>query len=320
MNRTANLMRADVWAGVSQATRRRAGGPRRVARLRCVGAVVLAAASAAAAAASADHDCVIAPRQTVEIRAASPGLVEDVRVRRGDAVKAGQPIVVLDSSQERAGLDVAAFRATMTGAQKVAEARVDFSTRKAARQVDLAAQHFISVQDAESAQAERRLAEAELLNAQESRRLAALEQKRLAEQLRLRTLRAPFDGIVTERLLHPGELAGSDDASKPILKLADLSVLHIEAVLPAALWSRVQPGQAATVRPAMDGLPALTARVTVVDRVLDAASDSFGLRLEVDNPQARVPAGIRCRVELTGLASGAPTAGSAVPVSARSRP
>jgi hypothetical protein len=40
------------------------------------------------------------------------------------------------------------------------------------------------------------------------------------------------------------------------------------------------------------------ATVRVVDRVLDAASGTFGVRLEVPNPNLAIPAGIRCRVDL----------------------
>jgi hypothetical protein len=36
--------------------------------------------------------------------------------------------------------------------------------------------------------------------------------------------------------------------------------------------------------------------VTVVDRVVDAASSTFGVRLELANPDYRLPAGLKCRV------------------------
>jgi len=43
-----------------------------------------------------------------------------------------------------------------------------------------------------------------------------------------------------------------------------------------------------------------TAKVTVVDRVIDAASGTFGVRLQLENPDNRFPAGIRCSVRLRG--------------------
>ena len=40
------------------------------------------------------------------------------------------------------------------------------------------------------------------------------------------------------------------------------------------------------------------ARVTVVDRVADAASSTFGVRLEIANPGNRIPGGLKCKLRL----------------------
>jgi len=44
-----------------------------------------------------------------------------------------------------------------------------------------------------------------------------------------------------------------------------------------------------------------TGRVRVIDRLVDAASGTFGVRVELPNPQRRMPAGIRCRAEFPGI-------------------
>ena len=44
-----------------------------------------------------------------------------------------------------------------------------------------------------------------------------------------------------------------------------------------------------------------TAKVTVVDHVLDAASSTFGVRLELPNPQRQLPAGVKCKARIAGL-------------------
>lgn len=184
----------------------------------------------------------------------------------------------------------------------MAEARVDFSGGKADRMTDLAAQNFVSVQERDNALAEKRLAQAGLEENQEERKLAALEHQRLLEQLRLRTLRAPVDGVVVDRFMHPGELAGNGEAAKAILKLADLSALHVEVLLPVAAWDRVQIGQTVEVRPDLPNAGKHSARVVAIDRVFDAASSSFGVRLELPNPATRVPAGVRCKATFTDIA------------------
>jgi multidrug efflux pump subunit AcrA (membrane-fusion protein) len=40
----------------------------------------------------------------------------------------------------------------------------------------------------------------------------------------------------------------------------------------------------------------LTAKVSLVERVIDASSGTFGLRLELPNPEGKIPAGLRCRL------------------------
>ncbi|MEI7466327.1 MAG: biotin/lipoyl-binding protein, partial [Burkholderiales bacterium] len=162
------------------------------------GLSALAMELAAGAAFAADFDCLIEPRQTVEIRSAVTGLISSVNVRRGDVVKAGQVLVEIDPGLDKASAEVAAFRATMEGSKRTAEARVEFSDGKAARMTDLAENKFVSVQERDNAIAEKRLAAAGLLENQEERKMAALEHRRLLEQLRLRTLRAPFSGVVTD--------------------------------------------------------------------------------------------------------------------------
>lgn len=244
---------------------------------------------------TADFDCLIEPRQTVEIRSAVTGLITKVNVRRGDLVKAGQVLVEIDPGLDKASAEIAAFRATMVGSKRMAEARVEFSDGKAARMTDLAAQKFVSVQERDNAIAEKRLAEAGLEENQEDRKMATLDHRRLLEQLRLRTLRAPIDGVVTDRLMHPGELAGNGESAKAILKLADLSVLHVEVLLPVGGWDRVRIGQSIEVTPDLPRAPKVSARVVAIDRVFDAASGSFGVRLELPNPASRVPAGVRCK-------------------------
>jgi cobalt-zinc-cadmium efflux system membrane fusion protein len=55
--------------------------------------------------------------------------------------------------------------------------------------------------------------------------------------------------------------------------------------------------------------------VTQIDRVLDPASNTFRVRLALPNPGHRLPAGLRCRVDLDALAAaGAP---GPAPASAR---
>jgi len=241
-----------------------------------------------------DYDCLIEARQTVEIRSPVEGLVESVKVQRGDVVKKGQIIVKLESGPEVATLEIARARATMTGPVEAAQARVEFAKTKEKRQEELSAQKFVSPSALDEARTERKLAESELRVAMESQKLAELEVQRADALLQLHVIRSPFDGVVVDRLLDPGEFA-STNIKEPILKLAEIDPLHVEVVLPASMFGRIKRGDRAEVIPETSSRY-FPAQVSIVDRVIDGASGTFGVRLDLRNPDGTIPAGARCRL------------------------
>jgi RND family efflux transporter MFP subunit len=247
-----------------------------------------------------DFDCIIEPSRTVEVRAASEGLIEKIWVDRGDRVKAGQVLVTLDSGVERAATEAARYRSTMQGRIRTGESRVEFSTVKYNRREKLAGQSFISLHDRDEALTEKRLAESELIEAKDERRLAEIEFRRLSEQLRLRTIKSPVDGVVVDRLLNAGELADNRDLRKPILRLADIGTLFVEVLMPIEAFGKLVLGQSAEVLPEAPVGGRYTATVKVIDRVHDAASGTFGVRLEMANPELKLPGGIKCKASSCG--------------------
>ena len=254
----------------------------------------------------ANFECLIEPAQVVEMRAAVDGMISAVHVQRGDSVKRGQVVVELQSAAEREAVESARYRAQMDGQIATARNRIDYASKKLARLTDLEQQNFASVQSRDEADAERRLAESELQVAIENRELAKIEYRRAQEQLALRTLASPFNGVVLERTLNPGDLAESGSGRKPVLKVAQIDPLRVDIVLPATLFGQLKPGFKATVVPVV-GNGRYAATVKTVDKVIDAASGTFVVRLELPNPQQLVPGGARCMAELDGIAVPAAT-------------
>jgi RND family efflux transporter MFP subunit len=242
-----------------------------------------------------EYDCLIEARQMVEIRSPVEGLVESITVDRGDSVRKGQVLVVLESGPERAALEIAKSRATMTGPVEAAQARVEFAKTKEKRQEELYRQNFVSSSALDEARTERRLAESELRVALENQKLAELDVARTQELLAMRSIRSPFSGVVVDRLMDPGEFA-TTNLREPILKLAETDPLNVEVVLPATLFGKVKKGDRGDIL-AETGART-TASVSVVDRVIDGASGTFGVRLELRNPGNQIPAGAKCRLRL----------------------
>ena len=285
------------------------------------GAIIASFASAALlppAASAAEFDCLMEPRRVVTISGSIEALITNVRVDRGDFVKKGDVIVEFESGVERASADLAKFRADMQSEVEARKARQDYARAKYNRAMELTQKNFISAQEVEEIQAERRLADAELREAQDSRQLAALEHRRATEVVRLRSLRSPVSGVVVDRYMHPGEI--SEIGAKPILKLAEISTLHVEVIMPTSSFGQVAIGDVATVRPEAPIGGSHQAKVVVVDRVLDASSGTFGVRLELPNTNAGLPAGARCRIEFPKVRAAGGRATTPPPRPAERRP
>lgn len=245
---------------------------------------------------SKEFDCLIEPYQTVEIRSPVEGLIDAVRVERGATTKAGQILVELQSDVERSNMETAKYRSKMTGRINAARNRLAFATKKFERAQQLYKDKFVSIQECDEAETEKRLADSELDEAIESQELAKREYSGAIHQLKLRTLRSPFDGYVVDRLLNPGDLAESGTGRKPILKIAQINPLKVEVFLPQEAYGRIKLNSKATV--VADGFEGkYVGQVTIVDKVVDAASGMFGVRLELENPNGALPGGIRCEVE-----------------------
>jgi len=262
--------------------------------------VLAAAALLPTAAVAARFECLIEPSQVIELRSSVDGIIMNVHAQRGDVLRKGQVLIELQSASERVAVESARYRAQMEGQIAAARNRVDYATKKLARLSDLHLQNFASAQARDEAQAEQRLAESELVGALENRELAKIEHRRAQEQLALRTLASPFNGVVIDRLLNPGDLAESGSGRKAILKVAQVDPMKVDVVVPAALWGQIRIGHKATVASNV-GSTRYLATVKFVDRVIDAASGTFVVRLDLPNPQLVIPGGARCNADFEGL-------------------
>lgn len=123
-------------------------------------------------------------------------------------------------------------------------------------------------------------------------RLADLELRKSTAELARRIIRTPVSGVVIERALSTGEFVKQD----PIMKIAQLDPLRVEAFAPVEMLGEIGTGMEVEVMPEAPVGGVYRAKVTVVDRVLDAASGTFGVRMELPNPDYQLPAGLRCKV------------------------
>lgn len=261
---------------------------------------LFATASAAAFAlpwcgAAAQHlDCMIQPHEIVQLGSPAPGVIDRILVERGDLVTRGQVVVQLKSDVERASLNLARARAAQAGELAAAESSQEFANRELKRASDLQARNFVSSNYLDKQKTELDVAQGRADQAREKRTVASKEVELAQAQLSLRTVRAPISGVIVDRFKAAGEYV--DD--KPMLRIARIDLLRVDVLVPAVAFGQVQVGTKAAVTPELVDKKEYSAIVKHVDRVIDAASNTFRVRLELANPASSIPAGLRCKVDL----------------------
>lgn len=260
----------------------------------CLRLSVVASTALAIPALAEPLDCMIQPNQVVLVGSAVPGVVDQLNVERGDWVTRGQVLAQLQANVERAALSVAQERASQMGEAVVARSAQYLARNELERATDLYAQSFVSKTYLDKQVAEAQGAGGRADQANEKTRLAKREVELARAQLEQRTIRSPLSGVVVERMAAPGELVDQ----KPLLRIASVDPLRVDVLVPAAAFGQVEPGQQAHVVPELFDRKAYLAVVKTVDRVVDAASSTFRVRLEMPNPDGKLPAGLRCKVDL----------------------
>lgn len=264
--------------------------------LRVVAGLIAAAAGAAAFGAQ-PLGCLIEPSRVVDVGSPVIGVVEAVNVERGDRVTKGQVIALLRSDVERAAVNVAATRAQIAAEVQAAQSNYELARQKLARAQELKERNFISQQALDQARTEADVARQKLTQAREQRAIWNRELQLAEAQLEQRTLRSPVDGVVAERFMSGGERV----EEKPVVRIATVDPLRVEIVVPASLFGTLPVGGLLTVTPELPNAAPRQAKVVLVDSLIDGPSNTFRARLELANPKYELPAGLRCKVDLSSV-------------------
>jgi membrane fusion protein, heavy metal efflux system len=246
--------------------------------------------------------CLITPARVADLGTPQAGVVERMLVDRGDTVRRGQPLALLQAAGERAALHTAEARAKAQAAVTAAQATLGLAQQKVQRAESLHREQFISDIALDQARTDLSVAGQALRQAEDQRAIYQAEAAQALTQLGQRALRSPFDGVVVDRMAQPGERV----ELQPLLRVADVARLRVEVVVPASQFGQVRTGARHVVKADVPGVPGREATVTQVDQVIDAASNTFRVRLALDNADRAVPAGARCQIDLGLSAKSAP--------------
>lgn len=241
-------------------------------------------------------DGLIEPYLVVEVGSEVSGVLDSVKVDRGDMVKAGQVVATLSSRVERANLKLARARAQLESTIKLKQTALEFARRNSQRAKEVYDAKALAFQKWDEVETQRIMAENELAEALEQKQLHQLEYQQAAEVLRRKTILSPVSGVLMERHLSKGEYV----EDKPIVKIAQIDPLNVEVILPVSQLGAVEVGMKAVVMPEEPVGGEHEATVTIVDKVIDAASGTFGVRLELPNPEYAIAPGLKCKVRFQG--------------------
>lgn len=196
------------------------------------------------------------PERRADLRAEVSAVVLQVFKENGDSVQRGDLLVRLDDT---------AIRDSLGSAQESARA-ANQAFEQAERQVQrlktLQGQGMTSMQALEDAEVRRNNAQSELAAAKA--RVVSAQQ-----QLRRTEVRAPFDGVVSERKASAGDTA---QVGKELIKVMDPASMRFEGLVSADRLHEIKPGQAVSFR--VNGYPNsdFTGRVRRVDAAANAST------------------------------------------------
>jgi RND family efflux transporter MFP subunit len=191
------------------------------------------------------------------VKARVAGELQDLKLREGDAVRAGQVVARVDATEGRARLKQVQEQADS------AKAQIDIAQRQYSNNKALVDQGFISRSALDTS--------ANNLSAAQANHQAALAAVDMARKgVEDTVLRAPISGVVAQRLAQPGERISIDGR---VIEIVDLSRLELEATLSAADSLEVRVGQEAKLQVEGRTQP-IAARVARINPSAQAGSRS----------------------------------------------
>lgn len=227
----------------------------------------------------------IMTRHRAKLSPALGGRVAEVKVEKGDRVRAGQMLLRIDDSEYRARVELAerALSAANEGA-KEACLTAELAERELTRSEGLVRDRMISEQLLDQARNRRdgTAAACQAAHARSSQLSSEVDVART--ELGKTVLRAPFDGIVAERTVERGEWISPSPPGIPmpsVVDLIDADAIYVSAPLDEVDRERVSVGQA--VRITLDAFPgrSFPGKLTrVAPYILDVAEQSRTFEVE----------------------------------------
>ena len=230
------------------------------------------------------------PYQTIDVAAAETGIVQDVRVELGQAVKKGEVLGTLDDDVLKASLEIAQLKANSTAAIEAATAELELKQQRLNALTEINRTGGGSRDEFSRAKADAELARAKLKLAEEMLAADRLEVKKIEVQLQRRVIRSPIEGVVTDIPRDPGEFVSLTEPK--LFTVVRLDRLRAKFYVPAEQSVRFSKAQRVKLAGQADEKP-LTGDVEFVSPVTHAESGLVRVDVILDNRDGRLRSGQR---------------------------
>jgi RND family efflux transporter MFP subunit len=210
---------------------------------------------------------VLQPIQESKLSSRAAGIIERYQAEEGQSVRAGDPIIVLDSDQESA--EVAQAEAVLRGSQ----ADLDHAQRDFERVKPLSQEQIYSDKQFSDARFAFEAAQSRVAQAQAS---LALAQVRLAN----RTIVSPIGGIFLKKTKNVGE---SVERFETVARIVDISSLAMVVYCDASLFEQLKDFRTALIQvyKNQETFITVTGKVSYVDPIIDPMSGTFRMRIQL---------------------------------------
>jgi RND family efflux transporter MFP subunit len=238
----------------------------------------------------------IIPYETVDIYPKVTGFIDMIRVDRGSHVRAGEVMIRLSApellaqrAQAESGFQTAQSQLSAAQAKLASDEGTYQHLSAAAKTPGVVAGNDLQVAE-QGAAADRAQVQAATSNVQ-----AAQDALRSVKQLEsYLEIRAPFNGVVTLRNLHPGALVGpasGTPGAQPIVQVEDLDRLRLVIPVPEAYAAGVREGQQVPFN--VPAYPGRTFHFPIARIAHDVTQNSrtMAVELEVRNADAQITPG-----------------------------
>jgi membrane fusion protein, multidrug efflux system len=237
------------------------------------------------------------PYESVDLRAKVSAYVEKVNADKGSAVRVGDVLAQLVSPELAAQrAEVEAKLLAMEADAIEAEARV-VGVESTYSRLSEAAKTPGAVAENDLVQARKDLTAARaFVDSKKSSVAAARKSVEALKQLEdYLIVDAPFDGVITERFVHPGTLVGPS-AGAPLFRLEQLSRLRLVVAVPETAVGGIPKGVKASFKvPAFPGQE-FFGIIARIPNSLDAKTRSMPVELDVNNSGAKLAPGMYAEV------------------------